>query len=141
MISSKTNQRIDIAYERPFMCSSSCCCFVPDAARGRSGAVAMQVERIIKIAIMEYNSAMRDGDAARWNKYFTDNVKRNAPQASQDGIKAFGDYYAVGVREFRCDLDHKKNDHQWTGWRCGIRMGCRSQGFGRHRQNKYGGNF
>ncbi len=59
-----------------------------------AGAVAMQVERIIKIAIMEYNSAMRDGDAARWTKYFTDNVKRNAPQASQEGMKAFSDYYA-----------------------------------------------
>ena len=92
-----------------------------------AGAVAMQVERIIKIAIMEYNSAMRDGDATRWTKYFTDNVKRNAPQASQEGMKAFSDYYAwefenfdatwttkrmiisgpVGAVEFEWDAVHK----------------------------------
>jgi ketosteroid isomerase-like protein len=65
-----------------------------------AGAVAMQVERIIKIAIMEYNSAMRDGDAARWTKYFTDNVKRNAPQASQEGMKAFSEYYAWEFANF-----------------------------------------
>ncbi len=92
-----------------------------------AGAVAMQVERIIKIAIMEYNSAMRDGDATRWTKYFTDNVKRNAPRASQEGMKAFSEYYAwefenfdatwttkrmiisgpVGAVEFEWDAVHK----------------------------------
>jgi hypothetical protein len=65
-----------------------------------AGAVAMQVERIIKISIMEYNSAMRDGDATRWTKYFTDNVRRTAPQASQEGMKAFSDYYAWEFENF-----------------------------------------
>jgi len=92
-----------------------------------AGAVAMQVERIIKTAIMEYNAAMRDGDAARWTKYFTGNVKRNAPQGSQEGMQAFSEYYAwefgnfdatwntkrmiingpVGAVEFEWDAVHK----------------------------------
>ena len=73
-----------------------------------AGAVAMQVERIIKIAIMEYNSAMRDGDAARWVKYFTDNVKRNAPQGSQEGMKAFSDFYAWEFENFEATWTTKR---------------------------------
>lgn len=92
-----------------------------------AGAVAMQVERIVKLAIMEYNSAMREGDTARWLKYFTDNVKRQASTGSQDGMKAFADYYnwefenfdatwstkqmiisgPVGAVEFEWDAVHK----------------------------------
>ncbi len=92
-----------------------------------AGAVAMQVERIVKLAIMEYNSAMRAGDPARWTKYFDDSVKRNSPTTHQERIVAFGDYYAwefenfeatwttsrmiisgpVGAVEFEWDAVHK----------------------------------
>ena len=95
-----------------------------------AGAVAMQVERIVKIAIMEYNSAMRDGDTARWLKYFTDKVRRQAPTGSQEGMQTFADYYGwefenfeatwttqriivsgpVGVVEFEWDAVHKASN-------------------------------
>ncbi len=73
-----------------------------------AGAVAMQVDRIIKIAIMEYNSAMRTGDSARWAKYFTDNVKRTTPQASQEGMQAFADYYAWEFKNFEATWTTKR---------------------------------
>jgi len=92
-----------------------------------AGAVAMQVERIVKIAIMEYNSSMRDGEPAGWLKYFTDNVKRHGPRSTQEGMQKFGDYYRwefdnfdaswtttrmivsgpVGAVEFEWDAVHK----------------------------------
>lgn len=65
-----------------------------------AGAVEMQVERIVKIAIMEYNSAMRSGDSARWVKYFTDNVKRKSPQSTQEGKQAFEEYFAWEFANF-----------------------------------------
>ncbi|UCD68377.1 MAG: nuclear transport factor 2 family protein [Betaproteobacteria bacterium] len=73
-----------------------------------AGAVAMQVDRIVKLAIMEYNSAMRAGDPSRWTKYFTDDVKRNAPQASQDGLTAFSDYYAWEFENFEATWTTKR---------------------------------
>jgi len=73
-----------------------------------AGAVAMQVERIVKIAIMEYNSAMRDGDTARWLKYFTDNVKRQAPDGSQQGMKAFAEYYGWEFENFEATWATKR---------------------------------
>ena len=73
-----------------------------------AGAVAMQVERIIKIAIMEYNSAMRDGDSTRWTKYFANNVTRTTPQASQEGMQAFADYYAWEFENFNASWTTKR---------------------------------
>ena len=73
-----------------------------------AGAVAMQVERIVKLAIMGYNSAMRSGDESQWLKYFTDNVKRQAPTGSQDGIKEFTDYYNWEFENFNASLTTKQ---------------------------------
>ena len=69
-----------------------------------AGAVAMQVERIVKLAIIGYNSAMRSGDESQWLKYFTDNVKRQAPTGSQNGLKAFTDYYDWEFEHFNASL-------------------------------------
>ena len=79
-------------------------------ARGAlaAGAVEMQVERIVKIAIMEYNSAMRSGDAARWLKYFTDNVKRQGPDGAQVGKQAFSDYYQWEFGNFEASWKSKR---------------------------------
>lgn len=73
-----------------------------------AGAVAMQVDRIVKIAIMEYNSAMRAGDPARWLKYFTDNVERHSPQSTQQGMQAFADYYAWEFENFEATWATKR---------------------------------
>jgi hypothetical protein len=73
-----------------------------------AGAVAMQVERIVKLALMEYNSAMRSGEPARWIKYFTDNVKRTSPTTSQDGMAAFSDYYAWEFENFEATWTTKR---------------------------------
>ena len=73
-----------------------------------AGAVAMQVERIVKLAIMGYNSAMRSGDESQWLKYFTDNVKRQAPAGSQDGIREFTDYYNWEFENFNASLTTKQ---------------------------------
>ena len=73
-----------------------------------AGAVAMQVERIVKIAIMEYNSAMRAEDPARWLKYFTDNVERHSPQSTQQGMQAFADYYAWEFENFEATWTTKR---------------------------------
>jgi len=73
-----------------------------------AGAVAMQVERIVKLAIMGYNSAMRSGDESQWLKYFTDNVKRQAPTGSQSGLKEFTDYYNWEFENFTASLTTKQ---------------------------------
>jgi SnoaL-like domain len=73
-----------------------------------AGAVAMQVERIVKLAIMGYNSAMRSGDESQWLKYFTDNVKRQAPTGSQSGMKEFTDYYNWEFENFNASLATKQ---------------------------------
>lgn len=73
-----------------------------------AGAVEMQVDRIVKIAIVEYNSAMREGDPARWVKYFTDNVKLHRPQSSLEGLQAFADYYAWEFRNFEAKWDVRR---------------------------------
>ncbi|UCH46548.1 MAG: nuclear transport factor 2 family protein [Betaproteobacteria bacterium] len=73
-----------------------------------AGAVAMQVERIVKLALMEYNSAMRSGEPARWSKYFTDNVTRTSPTGSQEGMAAFSDYYAWEFENFEATWTTKR---------------------------------
>jgi len=73
-----------------------------------AGAVAMQVERIVKLAIMEYNSAMRDGDPAGWLKYFTSNVKRQGPRSTQEGQQAFADYYRREFANFEASWTTKR---------------------------------
>jgi len=73
-----------------------------------AGAVAMQVERIVKLAVTGYNSAMRSGDESKWLKYFTDNVKRQAPTGSQDGLKEFTEYYIWEFENFDASLTVKQ---------------------------------
>ena len=73
-----------------------------------AGAVAMQVERIVKLSIMGYNSAMRSGDETKWLKYFTDNVKRQAPTGSQDGKTEFTDYYNWEFENFTASLTTRR---------------------------------
>jgi len=85
-----------------------CSAFAQMRSALAAGAVAMQVERIVKIAIMEYNSAMREGDASRWLKYFTDNVVRQAPTGSQEGMQAFSDYYGWEFRNFEATWTTKR---------------------------------
>ena len=66
-----------------------------------AGAVEMQVEHIVVQTIDEYNQAMEAGDPAPWLRYFTDNVRRHAPQADQQGKKELADYYAWEFKTFR----------------------------------------
>lgn len=73
-----------------------------------AGSVEMQVERIIKISILEYNSAMKAGESERWLKYFTDNVKRHAPTGSQEGKQALGDYYGWEFGNFEANWSTKR---------------------------------
>lgn len=73
-----------------------------------AGAVEMQVERIVVIAIAEYNDAMTAGDPDGWLKYFTDNVKRKAPQSAQEGKQAFSDYYQGEFENFRARWNTKQ---------------------------------
>jgi hypothetical protein len=73
-----------------------------------AGAVAMQVERIVKLAIMGYNSAMRSGDESKWLKYFTDNVNRRSPTGSQSGMEAFTNYYNWEFVNFDASMTTKR---------------------------------
>ncbi|MGD8788679.1 MAG: nuclear transport factor 2 family protein, partial [Burkholderiales bacterium] len=73
-----------------------------------AGAVAMQVERIVKLAIMGYNSAMRSGDESKWLKYFTDNVNRRSPTGSQSGMEAFTNYYNWEFANFDASMTTKR---------------------------------
>ncbi len=66
-----------------------------------AGAVEMQVERIVVLAISEYNDAMEAGDPAAWLKYFTEGVRRRAPQSEQTGKEAFDQYYRREFESFR----------------------------------------
>lgn len=74
-----------------------CVVFVPTRTAMAAGAVEMQVARIVNSAVSGYNGAMESGDAGKWLKYFTDNVKRQGPLSEQDGKEAFSAYYQ---REF-----------------------------------------
>ena len=73
-----------------------------------AGAVEMQVEHIVVQTIDEYNQAMEAGDPAPWLRYFTDNVRRHAPQADQQGKKELADYYAWEFKTFRAKCAIKK---------------------------------
>jgi hypothetical protein len=70
-----------------------CVAFVQARTAMAAGAVEMQVARIVNSAVDGYNGAMKSGDAGKWLKYFTNNVKRQGPLSSQDGKQAFTDYY------------------------------------------------
>jgi hypothetical protein len=81
---------------------------LPARSTFAAGAVEMQVERIVVIAISEYNQAMQAGDPADWLKYFTDNVRRKDPLSSQQGKQAFADYYAREFKTFQVQWATKK---------------------------------
>ena len=66
-----------------------------------AGAVEMQVERIVVQAIGEYNDAMAAGAPAGWLKYFTEGVRRRAPQSEQTGKEAFDAYYRGEFEAFQ----------------------------------------
>jgi len=66
-----------------------------------AGAVEMQVERIVVQAITEYNDAMVAGAPAGWLKYFTEGVRRRAPQSEQTGKEAFDEYYRKEFAAYR----------------------------------------
>lgn len=68
----------------------------------------MQVERIVVLAIGEYNDAMVAGDPGGWLKYFTDTVRRQGPQSAQQGKQAFSDYYRTEFDNFRARWTTKK---------------------------------
>lgn len=73
-----------------------------------AGAVEMQVERIVVIAINEYNDAMEAGEPAGWLKYFSDNVRRQAPDSVQQGKQEFSGYYRSEFENYRARWNTKK---------------------------------
>ena len=73
-----------------------------------AGAVEMQVERIVVLAIGEYNDAMAAGDPAAWLKYFTEGVRRRGPQSEQAGKEAFDQYYRREFETFRAKWNTSK---------------------------------
>jgi hypothetical protein len=73
-----------------------------------AGAVEMQVERIVVLAIEEYNDAMAAGDPGGWIKYFTDTVRRHGPQSAQQGKQAFSEYYKGEFDNFRARWNTRK---------------------------------
>lgn len=73
-----------------------------------AGAVEMQVERIVVIAIDEYNDAMAAGDPGGWLKYFTDTVRRQGPQSAQQGKQAFSEYYRTEFDSYRARWNTRK---------------------------------
>lgn len=78
-----------------------CIATFPMHTANAAGAVEMQVERIVVLAISEYNDAMAAGDPAAWLKYFTEGVRRRAPQSEQAGKEAFDQYYRKEFEAFR----------------------------------------
>jgi hypothetical protein len=66
-----------------------------------AGAVEMQVARIVNSAVDGYNGAMETGEAGRWLKYFTDNVRRQDPRSVQEGKQAFSEYYLLEFETFQ----------------------------------------
>lgn len=68
----------------------------------------MQVERMVIIAIDEYNDAMEAGEPGGWLKYFTDNVRRQAPQSAQQGKQEFSEYYRSEFENYRARWNFKK---------------------------------
>jgi predicted SnoaL-like aldol condensation-catalyzing enzyme len=73
-----------------------------------AGAVEMQVERHVLMAIDDYNSAMEAGSPEDWLKYFTDNVRRTGPLGSQQGRAAFNQYYQDEFKNLKARWTVKK---------------------------------
>lgn len=98
---------MNIASTRAILFALACAtAFLPAPVTGggqahAAGAVEMQVERIVVQAIGEYNDAMAAGAPAGWLKYFTEGVRRRAPQSEQAGKEAFDEYYRKEFDAFR----------------------------------------
>jgi hypothetical protein len=73
-----------------------------------AGAVEMQVERMVIIAIGEYNDAMEAGEPGGWLKYFTDDVRRQSPQSAQQGKQEFSGYYRSEFENYRARWNTRK---------------------------------
>jgi ketosteroid isomerase-like protein len=69
-----------------------------------AGSVEMQVEHLVKQAMAEYNSAMREGDSASFLKYFASNATRLTPLSKHSGRAELARYFEAEFKTFEASL-------------------------------------
>lgn len=69
-----------------------------------AGSVEMQVEHLVKQAMAEYNSAMRDGDSASFLKYFASNATRVTPLSRHSGRAELARYFEAEFKTFEASM-------------------------------------
>ena len=73
-----------------------------------AGSVEMQVEHLVKDAMVEYNSAMEANDSAAFLKYFSSNATRETPLSKQSGRGELGKYLEAEFKTFKATYQIKK---------------------------------
>ncbi len=66
-----------------------------------AGAVAMQVEHLVKQSIAEYNTAMEEGDSAAYVKYFASNAKFESPLFRYSGRSDLARHFEAEFKTYK----------------------------------------
>ncbi len=74
-----------------------------------AGSVEMQVEHLVKEAMLEYNSAMEANDSASFLKYFASNATRETPLSKQSGRAELAKYLEAEFKTFKASYQIKKS--------------------------------
>lgn len=80
----------------------------PARAAIAAGSVEMQVEHLVRQAMSEYNTAMRDGDSASFLKYFASNATRVSPLSRHSGRNELARYFDAEFKAFEASLQVNK---------------------------------
>ncbi len=73
-----------------------------------AGSVEMQVEHLVKDAMVEYNSAMEANDSAAFLKYFSSNATLETPLVKKSGRADLGAYLENEFKTFKASYQIKK---------------------------------
>lgn len=73
-----------------------------------AGAVAMQIESLVRQAMAEYNSAMEEGDSAAFVKYFSSSAKLESPLFNLSGRADLARHFAAEFKAYDARYRVKK---------------------------------
>jgi hypothetical protein len=77
-------------------------------AASAAGAVAMQIESLVRQAVAEYNSAMEEGDSAAFVKYFSSGAKLESPLFNLSGRADLARHFAAEFKTYDARYRVKK---------------------------------
>jgi len=73
-----------------------------------AGAVAMQIESLVRQAMAEYNSAMEEGDSTAFLKYFSSAAKLQSPLFNLSGRADLARHFAAEFKTYDARYRVKK---------------------------------